>query len=375
MQIQSILLAGALLAGSASALPSFDDEEPNFDALVVDAAQLELHYGKKSTTGAKVDKKLSRAVRSTLNRWAPLAREHGLEVAVSEEADVVFIGAAEDDVLVDAARWADETWELFEELLPPALDEADEDGAELPRPHATTVFLFDRDGFASDAWPALLDEMAARLYITKGFATAMAGDPGSFTVRRQSIFVQNTYDMAGDAGAGDDEFRLGNEIAHKTAQYLVEDRFGRQPDVIRWGVGYVAEWRLFESAYQFNAGGFVASESHFGWPEKTHDWIKDRSKSKRDDFSLTHTMFTCQTPGTAEKAQQAAWGVLDHLLAKEPEDLAVMLDQLGRLHAEEDPRGESPSYEGEGGATLEACSAVVDELKTKTLLKHLKKLK
>lgn len=371
MRIHTILAAGALLAATASAHPWLDDDEPAFDALAIDAMQLELHYGKKSTTGAKVDKKLSAGVRATLNRWAPLARAHDLDVAVAEEADVVIIGSADDKALVQAARWADETWELFEKVLPPA---PDDDGEQPVRPHATTIFLFDRDGFASDAWPALLDELAARLYITRGFATLMSNDPGSFTIRRHSIFVQNTFDMAGDASAGDDEFRLGNEIAHKTAQYLVEDRFGRQPDVIRWGLGYVAEWRLFESAYQFNAGGFVATENHVGWPQKTHDWLKDRSKSK-DDFSLTHAMFACQTPGTAEHGQQTAWGVLDHLLDKEPGDLATMLDRLGGLHREEDPRGESPDYEGEGDATLQVCSEVVDKVNPKTLLKHLKRLK
>ena len=46
--------------------------------------------------------------------------------------------------------------------------------------------------------------------------------------------------MAGNAAAGDDEFRLDNELAHKFTQALVAARCGPLPESILWAFGHLA---------------------------------------------------------------------------------------------------------------------------------------
>jgi hypothetical protein len=235
---------------------------------------------------------------------------------------------------------------------------------------AIVVALIDQEGFASAAWPALLDELVNRRDLTTSFAETMKSSPGSFTARNAAFFAQNTYDLVGDASAGDDEYRLGNEVAHKTAQYLVEARFGRQPDVVRWGLGYVAEQRLFSSVYQFLPSGFVHEEDHFGWPAKTREGLGDAGK----DFSFSDTILFGDFAGTKAFGQRCAWALLDFQIAKEPAKLAGLLAQLGELDRTADPGAKSLAYLGGKERVVEACDAVWAKVKVSAVAGHLKKL-
>jgi hypothetical protein len=166
--------------------------------------------------------------------------------------------------------------------------------------------------------------------------------------------------MAGDAAAGDDEFRLGNELVHKYAQMVVRSRYGQVPETIRWGLGYVAEQRLFRSIYQFDASGFVASESHFDWPKRTRELLVDRSRDK--SFSLAPAAADARAAGLAS-------------LAKDPEALSGLLVQLAALHDEADPQGRSRDYAGDEEATSAVLAASLDSVDVRKLKSHLKKVK
>ena len=224
--------------------------------LAEEALKLDVRFEGKMTTGAKVDTQLRPLVRQALNEWAAVAARLDLDVTVPKTADALILGRAPEATLIEAAQWIDKTGALFEGLKPSAV------GVEDARPpHAIVVALFDEQGFKSEAWPGLLDTLVARKDLLPAFAEQMKRDPGSFTARNASFFAQHTFDIAGNAENGDDEYRFANEIVHKTAQYLVEARFGRQPDVVRWGIGYVAEQRLRGAIYQFNAPA--------SWPRTT----------------------------------------------------------------------------------------------------------
>ena len=328
------------------------------------ALKLGVRYDGKMTTGDKLETRLSPMVRRALNEWAPVATQLKLDVVVPHDADALVMGRAPAERLIEAAQWIDKTAALFDKL------QTTGNGRE---PRAIVVALFDDAGFQSEAWPGLLDALVARMDLVAPFAERMKTDPGSFTARNASFFAQHTYDMVGDAASGDDEYRFVNEIAHKTAQYLLEARFGRQPDVVRWGLGYIAEQRLCGAVYQFNTSGFVASDDHFDWPEKTRSALASRAKS--DAFSLTDTILRTDAAGTPAFGQQCAWAILDYQLAKEPQKLAGLLLQLGALDKEGDPRSRSLEYGGDGQRTHDACEASWGALKTATLVSHLKKLK
>lgn len=235
------------------------------------------------------------------------------------------------------------------------------------------MLLFDGEGFASEAWPGLLDALLARGMITAEGADLMRADPGSLLLRQQLLFVQHTWDMVGNAGAGDDEFRLGNEVAHKTAQLLLEARFGRSPEVLRWGLGYVAEQRLFGNVYQFQGSGNVDAADHFDWPAKAADALK--AAAKLESFSLTDAILGTSRIGTATPGQRHAWAVLDHSLAKEPAKLAALLGELGALHREADPANGQRDYAGDAERTRAACEQAWSHLKPASLCEHLKRVK
>ena len=333
-------------------------------ALADVARNLDVRYDGKRTTGAKLDVKLSPYVRVALNEWAELAMRLKFEVFVPQKADALVMGRASVDQMQLATRVMDQTAELLAALKPPA---------DAPPGRAIVVVLFDADGFRTEAWPAFLDELLARNDVMSDFVERMKASPGSFTLRNASMFVQHTFDIAGNAEAGDDEYRFNNEIAHKTAQYLVEARFGRQPDVLRWGLGYVAEQRLCGNIYQFNASGFVENADHFGWPAKTRDALLERAKDTK--FKLAEAILHSKDCGTAGFGQQLAWGTLDYELSKDPAKLAELLMKLGALDRAGDPEATSLEYRGDAKQAQELCDATWGKLKVNTLAGWLKSIK
>ena len=357
-------VAAALLAIGATAAAQVAPSVKLAD----EALKLDVRFEGKMTTGAKVETELRPLVRQALNEWAAVAARLDLDVTVPKTADALILGRAPEATLIEAAQWIDKTGALLEGLKPSVVGAAD-----ARPPHAIVVALFDEQGFKSEAWPGLLDTLVARKDLLSGFAEQMKRDPGSFTARNASFFAQHTFDIAGNAENGDDEYRFANEIIHKTAQYLVEARFGRQPDVLRWGMGYVAEQRLRGAIYQFNATGFVATDDHFGWPEKTRNLLASRAKS--DAFSLPDTILRTGAAGTPEFGQQVAWATLEYELSKEPQKLAGLLAQLGALDKEADPRATRLEYCGDEQRTRAACEGTWDPLKPTALVAYLKKMK
>ena len=306
-------------------------------ALVESVASMKLLFDGRPTPGSRIEAKLRDPVRAALNTWAPVAERLGMEVAVPEHAPVLVLGHADDDVLEDAAEWADDTHALLAPVL--------EVEGVTPGPVVIMV-LFDREGHGSEAWPGFLTELVARGALDAALEPAIRDDRPSLTLRHASVFLQTTYDAVGDAAAGDDEFRLGNEIAHKPATFLLEGTFGRQPEALRWGLGFVAEQRLFGSSYQFNVSGFVSAGDHHGWSSQTEDWLKDRARD--DGFSLADVVLDAEHPGSASAEQKCTWMLLDHLLHEHPECLATLLGELGALDLRADPQRFRPTWVGSG---------------------------
>ncbi len=345
------VLLGPQAAGPSAPAVALDDAARSLDIL----------YAGKRTTAAGVDKTLRAPLRQALNDWAGLAAKHQLAVLVPQKADALVLGRAPEAALVEVARCIERTAEVFDRLAGGA-----------PAGRAVVVALFDEQGFASEAWPALLDALAARRQLSVAFAEQMKAAPGSFTARGASFIAQNTYDQAGDAAAGDDEFRLANEVTHKCAQYLVEARFGRQPDVLRWGFGYVAEQRLFGNAYQFLDSGFVAAASHGDWAGSTRDDLA--SRAKKDDFTFADAILRGDAAGSPAFGQRCAWALLDYELGKEPARLSELLARLGALDREADPDSTHLEYCGDAARTREACDADWKRIKPAALLEHLERM-
>lgn len=329
------------------------------------AAELKLQRGRRKSTAGSIDHKLSAPVRTALNEWASLASEHDLSILVPESGAVVVLGSADRKLLSEAVSVLDETWEMLEDLRP-------EDGLE--NEQAVLVFLFDEEGLGGGAWGAVLEALVERNELMEHAARDLIADPRALMLRGLPGFLQPTYDMAGNAAAGDDEFRLHNELAHKLTQCVLKSRFGEVPESIRWGLGFLVEQRQFRSIYQLNATGFVASTDHFNWPKKTREVILD--SYKEDGWALSGHALRPNTAGRPETSQMITWGALDYLYAKDSENLVAMLDELAGLHSDATGwRTNLGHYVGQQGATTKVLAERLDGIDARKLASHLRRVK
>lgn len=357
--------AALILLGVPSVARAAGDELPSAE-LALDLGGITVRQAGKNRTAASVAPKLEASMVQAMNRWMRQAEALGFRVVVPETSRALLIGSASDEVFDEAADAADATWELFEELSEP---EPDAEGER----RASVFFLFDHDAHASPAWGQLLDHLVSERLLIGQAAESLRHDPNSLTIRDQRIVLQSTYDMAGDAAAGDDEFRLPNEIAHKISWMILADRYGKLPDSMLWGLGYVAEQRLFRSIYQFNATGFVAAVDHFDWPKKTREGLAKARKLK--DFDLVAEVLRDDSVGRAERPQMIAWACMDYLLHKEPERLDALLRGLTGLHEDADEYGVLQRYAGSPEASAELLEVALDDVDAKDVEKHLKRVK
>jgi len=334
------------------------------------AAGLPLIYGKRTTDGSSVEARLSIPVRRALNEWAALSSALGLTVLVPETADALLVGIGGDRPLEQAGRVADQVAELFADLLGQRVSAATHT--------AVVVFLFDEEGLSAPSWGKTLDALVARNILVPAAAEHLRQEPAGLTQRERGVILQPTFDSVGDAAAGDDEFRLENEIAHKFAVCLLRQHFGEVPAMLRWSFGYVAEQRVCHSTYQFDRVGFVAASEHVEWPARAQEALGKllaADKGRQSTPAWQRALLDEGAAGTSCSPQLVAWATLDYLLEREPEALASLLSELGALD-EGARRGRAgPGYAGDPVQTEALLAAALADVGPKALLKHLKQLK
>ncbi len=365
--------------------PSVSEEDE--DALSAAAAGMRVVVGKRELSGKALESKITPSMLRALNEWADVIAALDFAVVVAPEGNGFVAGPVERDALLEAAEAMGGAWQLLAPLRVTA--EGGDAEARSGRRRsskrgqapvvvdgdgATVGFLFDRADFDSEAWPGLMNALVSKGLLSARTADAIAREKAGVTLRDALLFIQPTEDLAGDAAAGDDEFRLPNEMANKTTQCLLTARFGQLPETLRWGMGFVAEQRLYHAIYQFNAAGFVAAVDHFDWPEKTRELLKQREKSD-DDFVLSAFIDERMAAGRPEAPQMAAWGVLEYMLAEHPAELGGMLTELAALHADAVGGRSRPDYSGAEEPTREVLARHVDALDFKAMLRHIKKAK
>jgi hypothetical protein len=324
-------------------------------------ADTPLVFAGKTTTRGKVEERLSEPLREALDRWTEPAMRLDLGIALGERPEHIVIGHASTRTLIDAARWMDQAFDLLDPLVPVT---------EGRTPKVTVALLMDEKGVHSEAWEGLLAELEAQQLLVPQGAAHLRKNVSGLTLRQTPLFLQPTFDVAGNAAAGDDEFRLGNEIVHKYAQCLLTVRTGQQPASLLWGLGYVAETRLFDSVYHFNVAGFVAAADHADWNGRARELLDDRRKEK--DFSLAALAADEQAAGRAAPPQVLTWAGLSFLAQKEPQQLQALWSSLAAVQTEADPLGVSPAYRGDPDRTGEVLRGTLDAIDPKTLSDFLK---
>ncbi|GJM20862.1 MAG: hypothetical protein DHS20C15_07770 [Planctomycetota bacterium] len=357
------------LAGSAPAYAALGDGDSDRRELVPwsDAlADVAVHRGSRKKTLQAVSDDLSAGQVAAMGQWVAFAERYELHVVLPEKADALIFGDADLSDLKDVADTLDESWALFDALQP--VEPRDDDDARTP-----VFFLFDREAHASPTWPALLELMATRGQLVSQAVDALRVEPTSLTQRNERLVLQATYDMAGDASKGDDEFRLENEVAHKLVWMLLLERFGRLPPNVEWGLGYVAEQRLFRSIFLFDTTGFVAVEDHHDWPDRTRDmFVSERTGQGVD---LPKRLLDAAAAGGPLRPQMQSWGLLDYLLHKDAERLVALLTELSELHGAGDPYGIQPRYAGDPEVAASLIGERLEGISVKDIEKHLKRVK
>jgi len=364
-------LSVALLLAASTALHAHADDalEP---AWLLELGDTPVHQGGRERTAGQLHERLRPSQQRALAEWIGFAQRQDWHVVVPKQADALIFGAGDLDELEESADTLDDTWELFAELQPV---EHEDDDARDAEPTTTVFFLFDAKGHAGASWPALLEELAVRGQLVSQAVSSLRDDPNSLTQRQERLVLPATYDLAGDASQGDDEFRLQNELAHKLVWMLLLERFGRVPAPVEWGLGYVAEQRLFRSIYLFDRAGFVAADDHLDWPKKAREMLIDDRKDDALDFA--RVLFDAGGAGRAVRPQMQAWALLDLLLNAHPERLATLLSGLAELHREGDVYGIQPRYAGdsEAAAALIMQSLELAGLDSRDVEKHVKRVK
>lgn len=326
------------------------------DILFRDAADMELSHRGRKTTGREIESLLAPEQREALNAWAQPARDLGLTIVLGERPEHLVLGFKPGPLMVQAAGWLDDAAARLAPavpVLPPR------------EPRCVVALLFDAEDSRSPAWGRLLDDLVARQLLLETSAAELRLEPAGLLRRQAGLFLQPTWDMAGNAAAGDDEFRAGNEVVGKFAQCLLTARCGEMPATILWAIDYVAEIERFDSVYQFDTTGFVASADHFDWRKRTAQHLAKLAKQK--NASLGAIVAQLDQAGRPSQPQMIAWGALAWLLDHRPEALAPLLTDLAALQSEVDRRGRSSVWRGDADRTREVLAAHLDALDPKAL--------
>lgn len=326
------------------------------DILFRDAADLELAHRGRKATGREVESLLAPEQREALNAWAQTARELELTVVLGERPEHLVLGFKPQALLAEAAGWLDDAAARLAPAVPV-----------LPPREARCVvaLLFDAEDARSPSWGRLLDDLVARQLLLETSAAELRDQPAGLLRRQAGFFLQPTWDMAGNAAGGDDEFRAGNEVVGKFAQCLLTTRCGEMPATVLWALDYVAEIARFDSVYQFDTTGFVASADHFDWRQRTAQHVAKLRKQK--DASLGAIIAQIDQAGRPTQPQMLAWGALAWLLDHRPEALAPLLTDLATLQSEVDRRGRSSVWRGDADRTREVLAAHLDGLDAQAL--------
>lgn len=341
-------------------------DEALVEALTDEAGRLTVKVGRKDVPLSSRAEDLGPEVRRALNEWAPVAHDLGLRLALPDEAPALVFAFGEFEDLGGAAEVLDDAWRILVPLLP---GEGDDEAA-TPTP-ATVIVLFDLGATRSPLWSELLDILVDRALMNDEAATYLRSDPSGLTLRQVPFVLQPVWDMAGNAAAGDDEFRLHNELAAKFAHCVLTKHYGQLPAPLLWGAGFLVEQRLFGSSFHFDATGFVWASSHGGWGKRAAEDFGDKKQAKTLD--LARMALEAQA-GVAEREQVLVWGALDYLWSRDAQVLADLFASLGELQAAADPNGAWPSFRGDPEQARDLLQRALGSLDPKELGKHCKRL-
>lgn len=312
------LLAALFLAGTAGA---HDLDTADLDSLAV------VHWQDQSFEPGDWPRSLPPRLRSELSRWAPLARDLGYRLDLSDSGRVLVLSSGRfnrsvrrEDRLVRRGLAA------FDELVSPTEDAGIAGGPV----EECSVLLRCHD---RKEYEAALDFLAStRPYLSPWASSARRGD--GFVLRQPNCAAW----IEREAKSGAE-----NELVHNLAQCLTAARYGEPPAWLTRGVAWHVELEVCRSIRTL-----PDAEEDRGWSRMLKD-----AYARREGLRLECADFARLSASSSNELQAGmAWGMVSYLAEFQPGTLGPVLRDLGRYAANhgrvdlEDGRWEpKPGYE------------------------------
>jgi len=302
---------------------------------------------------------LPESVQRAIGLARPYCETHGGWLVIEPHKRLALVVQELDKQSRKWIELAVETADWFDERLPAVPSQS------APEPRGTwrsDVFKADSDMAVvfllhdEAAQVALLERIAGHAPAVASLAQSLSAQPG-FTLGQPlcaAVLLQV---------AGNEEWSAEHELLSRTAQLLLERRFGTQPCWIQQGVAWCAEWSHDRELYCFPyRDEFVARAEHGAWQNEIRRAFAKRTEQPVSAVELA----ACRRGHWDVDAARAAFGVADFLLSQEPVQAASALEAL-RAWRDLDDRQPTSERSWTRTPGYEIAAEKVDEL----LAKHL----
>jgi len=127
-------------------------------------------------------------------------------------------------------------------------------------------------------------------------------------------------------GDGLEEWSPKHELVNRGTRMLLAQRYGRAPEWLSLGLGWQAEFDLFDTVYSFpGRRGFIFVTEHTDW-DKT---LRRMFRKREDPLLMTEILVSRSGRFQSEEATRS-WGVAEFLVKRHPDALAPMLTALAK---------------------------------------------
>ncbi len=307
-----------------------------------------------SYAGKAIAEAIGESAAASVVPWSPWAQAHGYALDLDPDLRRLFVHPAQRSSSAELAI-VSRVIALVDKLAPPTATKA---------PAVVAIFVL--------AGPAdfatLLDDVGARFPVLENWAQGEKGQAG-FVLDEPfaAACLSNSPDQK--------EWNPKNELANRTAQLVLVERFGRLPNWLMQGLAWHAEISVCGSIFCFPfRSGFVAKQEHRSWPEQLKALLAPASPGVAGR-TLTIDDLAGWKRGSYENDRALiAWGAASFLAKQRAKALPLILEDLRAIRAKESkltkPDGSwqiKPDYEVPPERQLEILKARAGDDFLKTL--------
>lgn len=283
--------------------------------------------------------------------WAAWAEEHDYQLTLTDDQRLLLIQHERRRPRA-ALKLIAETAELVDRLLPlPERPEVEDDGTvrvapgEAPpappvvEPGESWSWSWVEDGGPLETATAVIlqlrnedDQRAALAKLSSDFDylvewASTAHERAGFSLERPLCAAWL------ETAEGQEEWDPEHELINRTAQLLIQRRFGQVPFWLLQGLGWTVEWDLRETLYCFPyRNEFVFEAEHDQWPNDLRREFDDRQEEPLDLSEVARW----RRGGFEADPARKAFGLVRFLAQYRPEALTPFVERLRLFRDEHD---------------------------------------